>query len=207
MLRKGGWRVYSKVRRNSRAMLPPRLDLELVLAVGRQVEWRGRGLAQLVSLYAERLAYFRRLCATEAEVATAVFRERVRSFLSGLWRQSRACKHAAACWLAGAPCQPHSESDGLATLGLQVRCSRLPRRGRCGCFNSAPLTDSLAKSSTPGPGSRCRVWAEGSWNWASRRERWARSRRNRTGKLRTRQPSPTRKRTLQPRRCSRSWLT
>ena len=94
MLRKGGWRVYSKVRRNSRAMLPPRLDLELVLAVGRQVEWRGRGLAQLVSLYAERLAYFRRLCATEAEVATAVFRERVRSFLSGLWRQSRACKHA-----------------------------------------------------------------------------------------------------------------
>ena len=25
MLRKGGWRVYSKVRLNSRAMLPPRL--------------------------------------------------------------------------------------------------------------------------------------------------------------------------------------
>ena len=98
MLRKGGWRVYSKVRRTfPGGMLPPRLDLELVLAVGRQVEWRGRGLAQLVSLYAERLAYFRRLCATEAEVATAVFRERVRSFLSGLWRQSRACINAAAC--------------------------------------------------------------------------------------------------------------
>ena len=64
------------------------------MLAGRQVEWRGRGLAKLVSLYAERLAYFRRLCATEAEVATAVFRERVRSFLSGLWRQSRACKHA-----------------------------------------------------------------------------------------------------------------
>ena len=141
MLRKGGWRVYSKVRRTfPGGMLPPRLDHELVLAVGRQVEWRGRGLAQLVSLYAERLAYFRRLCATEAEVATAVFRERVRSFLSGLWRQSRACKHALR--LVGLRARLANRIlglTGLATLGCRSVALDCPGVGDADAAAVRPL--------------------------------------------------------------------
>ncbi len=94
LLKKDGWRLYSKT------------------------EWQGRGLTALRKLYKDRVVQFIDLVATRDEVSPALFQERVRNFVNALQRQTKPLLMTAPAWTN------RMFQHGFEGLGLRVRPPR-----------------------------------------------------------------------------------